>query len=198
MSDYDDNPQAAPEQQPANDPYASLEGLGYDPAETAAVQQVLHSAIDHHVQAAVEPLQRDLEHVNSTLDAEEHEAALLDLEEAYPELQNDANAERLLEQAWDYAAQVGDPELATDPSTLELLHLRNQAGGGPGRQQAQRSSPGVVRGNALAFDAGTPRGRADQRRDHREVGPHERVGPGLLGGFAPFRTRACSSLGKEG
>lgn len=116
-------------------------------------------AIGHHVREAIEPVQQDLEYVTAQIEAEEHEAALADLEDAYPALRRDDVAEQVLAAARDYAEQQGDRSLATDPETIELIYLRGQAGGAQ-RQQAQRSSPGVVRGNALAFDAGTPESEA--------------------------------------
>jgi hypothetical protein len=154
MSDYyDDSPQAGPEQQPA-DSYASLEGLGYDPAETAAMQQVLHDAIDHHVREAIEPVQRDLEYVTGTLDEQERQEQLANLEDRYPELRSDAVAEKVLAEARDYAAEMGDPSLATDPQTLELLFLRSRGQAGGRGSQHQQNPTGDINNQILSVQSG--------------------------------------------
>jgi hypothetical protein len=151
MSDYEGNPQPAPEQQqPASDPYASINDM-YGPEEAAATRDALQGVIDHHVQAALEPVQRGLEYVTGTLDAQEHEEQLADLEDRYPELRSDAVAEKVLAEARDYAAEVGDPSLATDPQTLELLFLRSRGqAGGRGSQRQQNPTGDDINAQILS------------------------------------------------
>ncbi len=165
--DMDPGQEAGPPSQPAPDPYDQLGELGYSQEETAATREVLDGIIGQ----AVQPLQQDLQYVRAELAAQELQEDLTDLEEAYPELQRDDVAGKVLAMGREYAEQRGNPQLATDPEVLEYLYLKSR---GARPQQQQRSSPGRPVGNALAFDANTPEAQDINagilsRQGHRNV-----------------------------
>lgn len=93
-------------------------------ADPAALAQQLQETINQHssqqVQQALQPLVQQLTEVRTRLDA-------ADLVGEFPELGSEEQAQRVVQAAQEWATNIGQPELASNPMVWRMVYMASKA-----------------------------------------------------------------------
>lgn len=164
-------PAFVPQQGQQPQPWEQPQGYpqpGQQPQAPAAMPQdavqVLDQFIGQRLGAAMQQQQQALEQRMQQQFTAAQQQQELDqyadhLETRYPEFQDEAHTQRLLEATAAFAQQLGRPELAADPRLLERVLLAERAQAGQGAPGAQQS--GEVHLETSTAAPGAPTGDVD-------------------------------------
>jgi hypothetical protein len=89
-------------------------------AQVRAIQEIATEIADQRVNAAVSPIIEERA-TQARVAYAEH------LEETYPDLQDEATQDRMIEETRRFAEALGRPDLASEPRLLEVVYLAQRA-----------------------------------------------------------------------
>jgi hypothetical protein len=145
--------QPQPEPETAPDPYAELDNYYEDPAQSQDARRVLESILNPAIEQSTQALRDEIKALKGELSGLTTDLDLGDLEARYPRLADDREYNQaLLQEAEQFAQQIGQPDLARNARLIETLHLarvgkeraaaETPAGGVTGLESAGGATPG--------------------------------------------------------
>src|SRR5262252_8747161 len=149
---YEGDPSQEQQQPEADLSFMDPDSPAYNPQQTAvALAQLMEQQSQQQVQAAVEPLQQQIE----TLTAQ-RQADLLAGE--FPEMEDPEVAQNVIDVSRQYAQMLGQPELGDNPAFWRMAYMAGRAADAANAEQQEPPAAATLEGAG-----GASPGAADQR-----------------------------------
>src|SRR5215831_4163313 len=146
--------QPQPEQPQADLSFMDPDSPAYNPQQAAtALAQLMQQESQQQVQAAVAPLQQQIQ----TMEAQ-RQADLLAGE--FPELEDPEIAQNVIDVSRQYAQQLGQPELGDNPAFWRMAYMAGRAADAANAEQQQQPAAATLEGAGGA----SPGGAADAQQ----------------------------------